>query len=205
MNVTSLFKFSKWKIFLTRIYINYFLVKIWKRNNVAIGRHVNFIGIPIIRNYPKAEIIIGKNSVLCSSSHETALGVSHSIILRTLSPNAILKIGNNVRMSGSTICAANKIIIGDRCVIGADVWIVDTDFHSMNSQKRSSVVDSKDANTSEVIIENDVFIGGRSIILKGVKLGSNVIVGAGSVVTRSFPNNSIIAGNPAILIKSLDA
>lgn len=203
MKVSSLLTLSKWQIFLTRIYINFLMVKIWKRNNISIASHVNFIGVPIISNNPNAKIIIGKNSVLCSSSHETALGVSHRIILRTLSPNAKLIIGKNVRMSGTTICAANSIFIGDRCVIGSDVWLVDTDFHSLNSKTRSSVDDSKDANTAPVNIGNDVFIGGRSIILKGVTLGNNVIVGAGSVVTRSFPNNSIIAGNPAVLIKSI--
>lgn len=179
------------------------MVKIWKRNNISIASHVNFIGVPIISNKPNATIIVGKNSVLCSSSHETALGVSHRVILRTLSPYAKLIIGKNVRMSGTTICTANSIFIGDRCVIGSDVWIVDTDFHSLNSKTRSSVDDSKDANTAPINIGNDVFIGGRSIILKGVTLGNNVIVGAGSVVTRSFPNNSIIGGNPAVLIKSI--
>ncbi len=56
-----------------------------------------------------------------------------------------------------------------------------------------------------VKIGDNVFIGYRSIILPGVEIGSNVVVAAGSIVTKSIPNNSVVAGNPAKVIKSFDA
>lgn len=55
----------------------------------------------------------------------------------------------------------------------------------------------------EIIIENDVWIGMRSIILKGVTIGEKSIVAAGSVVTKSVPANTIVAGNPAKVVKYL--
>ena len=56
---------------------------------------------------------------------------------------------------------------------------------------------------SPVIIEDNVFIGARSIILKGVTIGRNSIVGAGSVVTKSIPSNQIWGGNPAKFIRNI--
>ncbi len=172
----------------------------WKRNGALIGKRVNFLGKPIIKMMKGSNISIGSNCLLCSRSGQTALGVGHQIILRTLNKGAKLILGKGVRMSGTTICAASRVEIGDRCVIGADVIISDTDFHSLNAEIRSSKNDSREAHNSPVFIGNDVFIGARSIVLKGVKLGDNVIIGAGSVVTKSFDDNCVIAGNPAKLI-----
>lgn len=63
--------------------------------------------------------------------------------------------------------------------------------------------DQKCKNNAPVVIEDNVFIGARSIILKGVTIGENSIVGAGSVVTRSIPSNQIWGGNPAKFIRNL--
>jgi acetyltransferase-like isoleucine patch superfamily enzyme len=100
-------------------------------------------------------------------------------------------------MSGTTICAADKIIIGDRCVIGSNVTIADTDFHSLDPEIRSSLEDSRFAKTKSIEIGSDVFIGGGSIILKGVCIGRGSVIGANSVVTKSISERVIVAGNPA--------
>tara|TARA_E500000331_G_scaffold123539_1_gene121047 strand:+ start:13663 stop:14286 length:624 start_codon:yes stop_codon:yes gene_type:complete len=173
-----------------------------KQKGVIVCKSNVFLGFPLITNIRGSKIIFGYSGLFISNSIFTALGVKHRIIIRTLRENATITIGNNVRISGTTICAFKSIVIGDRCVIGADVIIADTDFHSMNSNIRSSKNDSNNAEASPVIINNDVFIGANSIILKGVNIGSNTIIGAGSVVTKSFPKNSVIGGNPAVLIKT---
>ena len=194
-------RIGRWKFYFILFYIKYIKQYFWKKNNIILGGNITWLGFPILTKHKGASISIGNDCLICSISAQTALGVAHPVIIRTLNSKAKISIGNGVRMSGTSICAANSIIIGNRCVIGADVIIADTDFHSLNPTIRSSEKDSDNALTSSVTIGEDVFIGGRSIILKGVTLGNSVIVGAGSVVTKSFEANSIIAGNPAKLIK----
>lgn len=202
--IRALFKVSKWSQYAVDVYILLFYKKRLRRSNVFVGENTTFWGLAIIENLAGGKIEIGNGCLVCSRSEQTALGIAHKTIIRTLSSSAIIKIGSKVRMSGTTICAANSIDIGDRCVIGADVIIADTDFHSMNAIVRSSLDDAKQALNKPVKIGSDVFIGGRSIILKGVELGDRVVVGAGSVVTKSFNADVIIAGNPAIVVKNLN-
>jgi len=94
---------------------------------------------------------------------------------------------------------AAPIEIGDNCMIGPKTCIF-TISHPFDPQERQKGIGIP----KKVIIGNDVWIGGNVTILPGVSLGNNVIVGAGSVVTKSFPDNVIIAGNPARIIKHLD-
>lgn len=162
-----------------------------------LGNRIAWLGKPIMTTVKGASISIGEGSVLCSRTTQTALGVNHPVVIRAIKPGAVLSIGSKVRMSGVTICAATKIIIGDRCVIGANATIVDTDFHSMDPLVRSSLNDFADAVSKPVIIGNDVFIGGNSIILKGVTVGNGAVIGSNSVVTKNVPAGIIVAGNPA--------
>jgi len=176
----------------------------WRSRGIVLGTKIVWLGMPIITTIKGASLSIGDQSVLCSRSTQTALGVNHSVVIRTLNPDAIIMIGSKVRMSGTSICAATKIIIGDRCVIGANATIVDTDFHSLDPIMRSSHDDAKHAISKPVIIGNDVFIGSNSTILKGVTIGDGAIIGAGSVVTIDVPNGVIAAGNPAKLIGQIE-
>lgn len=201
MRINSLFKIRSWLHVYYKFFFKTFYIKHMKIKGVYIDNSNSFLGSPLITKYKESEIIIGKSGLFVSNSIFTALGVKHRIILRTLAKNAKIFIGNGVRASGTTICARESIYIGDRCVIGADVIIADTDFHSLNAAERSSAKDAECALNSPIVIGEDVFIGTNSIILKGVTIGANSIIGAGSVVTKSFPENSIIAGNPARLIK----
>lgn len=168
-----------------------------------LGRNVAWSGIPIISIYPQSKILIGDKCVICSRSSQTALGINHPVVLRTLRAGAELRIGEGVRMSGTTICAADKVVVGDRCVIGANVTIVDTDFHSLDASIRSSTEDSENAKAKAVIIGCDVFIGGGTYILKGVNIGDGAIIGAASVVTSEVAPFTVFAGNPAKQISIL--
>jgi acetyltransferase-like isoleucine patch superfamily enzyme len=143
---------------------------------------------------------IGEGCLICSRSEQTALGVNHRVVVRTLREGAILRIGNGVRMSGTTICAAKSVVVGDRCVIGANVMIADTDFHSLDPGIRSSLEDAAQASSRPVQIGKDVFIGGGSFILKGVSIGDRAVIGAGSVVTRDVEGGTVVAGNPARVV-----
>jgi len=159
-------------------------------------------GFPIVELLKDSQLILGRGLSLCSVSQHTALGVSHPVILRTLLPGAEIKIGDESGLSGTTICAAISVTIGARCLIGADVMIVDTDFHTIKMKGRI-YKDPSEASSSPVVIEDDVFIGARSIILKGVRVGAGSVIGAGSVVTSNVESLTVVAGNPAKWIKNI--
>ena len=91
-----------------------------------------------------------------------------------------------------------KVTIGDNCLIAPQVGIY-TACHPLERRIRASGLEFG----KPVTIGNDCWIGGRAVINPGVTLGDNVIVGSGSVVTKSFPSDVVIAGNPAKIIKYL--
>jgi acetyltransferase-like isoleucine patch superfamily enzyme len=112
-----------------------------------------------------------------------------------------LEIGDNFAMTGGTICAAEKIVIGNNVAVGANCMIVDTDFHPLDAEGRRQ--HPQEANTVPIHIEDHVFIGMNCLILKGVTIGCGSVIGAGSVVTRDIPAHVIAAGNPARVIREL--
>jgi acetyltransferase-like isoleucine patch superfamily enzyme len=123
-----------------------------------------------------------------------------------------IKIGNNVGISGATIYAHEKIEIGDACLIGANVKIIDNDFHPIEWEERNRLMHTNvgpEENdlipTKPIKIGKKCFIGCNTIILKGTVLGDGCVVGAGAVVSGKFPPNSVIAGNPARIIRTLSS
>jgi acetyltransferase-like isoleucine patch superfamily enzyme len=174
---------------------------LYKSKGIQVGYCVNFVGFPIIRARKSSTIILGNGIVLISNSKFTSLGVRERVILRTLTKNAKLEIGADCGLSGATICCAKNIWIGERCLIGSDVLITDTDFHPVEVVNRRFLSIPLPTPGDDVVIGNDVFIGARAIILKGVRIGDGSVIGAGSVVTGDLPPNSISAGNPARVIR----
>ncbi len=112
-----------------------------------------------------------------------------------------LNIGEGCAISNSTFVCLDRITIGKDVFIGGGCKIYDTDFHSLDINDRISGVIGKCA---PVTINNNVFIGGHTIILKGVSIGENSIIGAGSIVTKNVPNNELWAGVPAKFKKYLN-
>lgn len=113
-------------------------------------------------------------------------------------------IGKNVGISQTSLIAHNSdITIGDNVKIGGGTCIYTTDFHSIDPKCRASSYDINNAICKPVTIGNNVFIGARCMVLKGVSIGDDSIVGAGSIVTKSIPPRQIWAGNPAKFIKSI--
>lgn len=168
------------------------------RNSVDLGDRVRIIGRPIIVRYPGSRIRIGARTVLCSDPRSTALGTAKPVIIRTLTSDARIRIGEDVGMSGTVVCCSFNVEIGDRCLIGADVTIADTDFHPVSpwAGRRYAHMPTPQVSDS-IVIESDVFIGAGTYILKGVKIGRGAVVGAGSVVTKDVESNTIVGGNPA--------
>ncbi|NDV64970.1 acyltransferase [Bacteroides sp. 224] len=119
-----------------------------------------------------------------------------------VNPNAKLIIGNNVGISSACLWVNEYVNIGDNVKIGGDCIILDSDAHSLNYLDRHSTNnDLLNTKKSPIFIGNDVLIGTRTIILKGVRIGDRAVIGSGSVVTKDIPNDCIAAGNPCRVIK----
>ena len=99
---------------------------------------------------------------------------------------------------GVRIGSAHEIRVGDNCMIASNAYLTDSDWHDIYN--RISI-----GKTAPIRIENNVWIGDSAIICKGVTIGENSIVGAGAVVVDSIPANCVAAGNPARIVKHLDA
>lgn len=110
-----------------------------------------------------------------------------------------IEVGENFYCNyGVCILDVCKVKIGDNCLIAPQVGIY-TAMHPMEREVRVSGLELG----KPITIGNDCWIGGHAVINPGVTLGDNVIVGSGAVVTKSFPSNVVIAGNPAKIIKTL--
>lgn len=165
-----------------------------------IMRGVHFKGMSVIFAFPKSKIEIGEGTYIQSDFFSNLLGLYQRCIIIAKYGGEII-IGKNCGLSGATVYAFESIRIGNDTLIGVNCKIVDNDFHPTERQYRKPEYIESHTKRSPVIIGDNCFIGMNSIILKGTKLGNNVIVGAGSVVHGTFPDNCIIAGNPARIIK----
>jgi maltose O-acetyltransferase len=120
--------------------------------------------------------------------------------LQARSKKAVIEVGAGTSFSNNVqVIAECSVSIGNRCLIGDAVLILDSDFHDLSTEGRHSLP----AATEPVVLEDNVFIGSRVIILKGVTIGKDSVIGAGSVVVRSIPPGVIAAGNPAKVIRPL--
>lgn len=119
--------------------------------------------------------------------------------------NANLIIGDNVGMTNVSIFCIDSISIGNYVKIGAGCLLFDSNFHSTDWNFRMDPnKDTSNARTSTIIIKDHCFIGARCIIQKGVTIGARTIIAAGSVVTRSIPDDCIAGGNPCKVIKTIN-
>lgn len=177
---------------------NFFNFFIFSFNHVKF-RNTKVRGICVVSN--KGTFKIGSNLRINSSPWANVIGgMTRSTFV--VKKEGSLVIGNFVSISNSAFYCANNIIIEDFVMIGGSCKIWDTDFHPLDPEIRK-ISPNEYYNTRPIHIKESAFIGGFSIILKGVTIGKNSIVGAGSVVRESIPDNEIWAGNPARFIKKV--
>lgn len=191
---------EKWLITLYRLRDRILVWRFRHDARLSVGKNTILRGKPIIDVFPGSTITIGVGVVLCSRPRDTALGTTRPVVIRTMFAESSVSIGDDVGISGAAICAARSVSIGSRVLLGSEVLITDTDFHPINPEGRRRAPVPHPRNEDAVVIEDDVFVGARAIVLKGIRIGRGSVVGAGSVVTRDIPPMSIVAGNPARVI-----
>lgn len=165
--------------------------------NVSIGKNSFIRGRLFIRNH--GSITIGNDFTANCCLSANPVGGPYKTAL-VVGNGASLEIGSHVGISGTTIVCNQHIVIGDNVLIGTGCIIYDTDFHSLKYEDRMQDKDTSFKNLP-VYIGEGVFIGARVIILKGVSIGKHSVIGAGSVIAKSVPENEVWAGNPAKKIR----
>lgn len=159
-------------------------------------------GTPFVFVSKGGEMLVGENFAMNNGVHGNPIGCYEKCTF-FVGAQARLTIGNNVGVSQCSLVAIADLFIGDYVKIGGGSMVFTTDFHSLDPKTRRGKDDIMKRASAPVIIEDNAFIGARSIILKGVTIGANSIIGAGSVVTKSIPANEIWAGNPAKFIRKV--
>lgn len=153
----------------------------------------------LVRFEIEGDFIFGERLIFNSEGIDSYLG-SH-IVIRS---GAKLVIGDDTGMTQVSINCRERISIGSNVKLGAGVMIMDSNFHSTNwLDRRDAQLDKVNTKKAPVTIEDDVFIGARSIITKGVNVGARSIIAAGSIVVTDIPSDCIAGGNPCRVLRLL--
>jgi acetyltransferase-like isoleucine patch superfamily enzyme len=157
----------------------------------------------MLKNKQPDAVIIGQH-VSCYAGCSFALG-----------KDGRCTIGDFSLLNGALIMAEERIDIGSHCLISWNVGLADSDFHPLEPAQRR--VDAQALapffknrparprlKTAPIKIGDNVWIGMNAVILKGVTIGDNSVVAAGSVVTKSVEPNTVVAGNPAVVVKKFE-
>ena len=160
------------------------------------GKRIHGDRIDIIN---KGNIEIGENCWLVSSweGHPYKTGIFSYL------KESEIKIGKNTGLSGAVIFCRDRVLIGDYCWLSPGVIIIDNNSHAVSIDH--TIREKGEIKSAPVILGDNVWLGMRSIIFKGVTIGDNSIIAAGSIVTKDIPANCLAGGIPAKVIKELDS
>lgn len=174
-----------------KIYVYFKATSLW---NIKMGKNCAFNGNVILQKARDSKIEIGSNCRFISKANGyNLIGINRPCIIATHKEGAVIVIGEKSGFSGTVIGAFEHIKIGNNVKCGANTLITDSDWH---------INDSRSGETKPVIIEDNVWLGEGVKVLKGVTIGKNSVIGAGSVVTKNIPPDVIAAGNPCKVIKN---
>jgi maltose O-acetyltransferase len=159
------------------------------RSAAHLGARVRVWGKAVVKNQG-GELRIGERVRMHGDIVPVELGIGEK---------GILDIGERTYINyGTSISASELVRIGPECNIGTYVMIMDNNFHCLEPERRQERPPS-----SPIILEENVWLGGRVIVLGGVTVGAGSVIGAGSVVTRDIPQRSLAVGVPAKVIRQL--
>jgi acetyltransferase-like isoleucine patch superfamily enzyme len=171
---------------------------------VEMGNGCYFVGHPLIKIAPGARVTLGNEVHVYSRANSNPAGLPHPTILAALEPQSFITIADKTGVSGASIAARSGITIGKNVLVGAGACIWDTDFHPIDPKKRG-LHPTRDAQSAPIRIDDEVFIGARAMILKGVTIGLGAVVGACAVVTKNVAPYAIVAGNPARVVGTVSS
>jgi acetyltransferase-like isoleucine patch superfamily enzyme len=174
------------------------IIQFWlKIKGVEMGRKLKFNGYPVVSRAFGSRIILGNHCMFNSSRKSVVLDLKRRCNFVTIKEGAEIVIGAHTGISGGAIAAATSVRIGDHVMIGANCTIIDNDFHETDPKDRR---ETASFSSKPVVIEDNVFLGFNCIVLKGVTIGRNSVIGANSVVVSNIPANSLAMGNPCKLL-----
>jgi len=165
---------------------------LWWR--VHLGKRCSARGVVYFKRRQDSCIIIGDECNFLSRPTVNPMGVFCPCMFTTTTKGAVIHVGDRCGFSGVRVWAAKSVTLGNNVRCGANVLITDSDAHAEDSRA------GKDA---PVVIEDNVWLGMNVMVLKGVHIGKNSLIGAGSIVTRDIPANVMAAGVPCKVIKEL--
>lgn len=172
------------------------------RKNVSFYDDIILLGGIKLNINKKSNVSIGKSVICLGHGYTTECGLYSKIVVEK---NASLRIGDKTGMSTCSLYCSKEISIGNCVKIGAGCKIMDTNFHALKWEERlDKSSDKKNRKCLPICIKDNVFIGTRCIICKGVTIGANSIIAAGSVVVKDIPANCIAGGNPCKVIKFIE-
>lgn len=180
---------------LASLFSKWLVVSPVMRSIADVGARLQIERIPYVRG--KGRIVLGSDVRI--SGEITVTFSSHA------KEPPLLRIGNGTFIgSRCGFSAAREILIGADCLIGAHVRIQDNDGHSLDPELRKAGCPVAVEDVRPVVVEDGAWIAAGAIILKGVRVGRDAVVGAGAVVTTDVPPRTVVAGNPARIVKRLD-
>jgi acetyltransferase-like isoleucine patch superfamily enzyme len=175
--------------------------RIWKYRALSTCRRVS--GAPVIL---QPVLLLGEGAILFGRGVELGWPRSKAFYsgycqIEAARPESAIEIGDGVQINNNAFIKSDGpgIRIGARSLLGSEVTIYDSDFHDLRPERRR---DGR-PRMAPVELGEDVFVGDRVTILKGVSVGAHSVIGAGSVVVASIPEGVVAAGNPARVIRPL--
>lgn len=189
------------------------------RGQVKIGDCCAFVGqknLPntIITKDAAAKVTIGNNCSLIGTNlsvegiGEIEIGDRCYFVVYNQQPNSIeiqesgakIVIGDRCSFNGASIKSKKYVELKRQCMVGSSL-IVDTDYHSVEINRWDPNAKVKN---KPIYIGENVWLCSQSVILKGVSIGNNSVIGLGTIVRQSVPENVVVIGNPQQIVKKLD-
>lgn len=158
------------------------------RNAEHLGERVRVRGRPVVTG--GGRLIVHDRVQIVSTIATTELVAGRS---------GTLEIGSGTFVNyGVSISARLEVRLGRRCLIGTYCLLMDNDFHTLDPDRRLDTPAS-----APIILEDNVWLGARAIVLRGTTIGEGSVVAAGSVVAGDVPPRSLVGGVPARIIREL--